>query len=539
MKLLLSIVGRVLSIALLASLSPTIVAFGNGSSFTSSTESKVNYSFSPARPLLNCEALLNSSNTNVSIISATLITTTDDVPEHCLVYGVITPEIQFVVQFPSNWNRRLFVHGNGNDGGESVYDYYGRDIRNTAVRHGFVASFSNMGHDRDSFKGGTWAKNNLQRELDFGYRSLHMNTIVVKQMIENYYGRQAAYSYFDGCSTGGGQGLKAAQRFPDDFDGILAGAPVSDPASLLLYFWNINKAQDVMQLDSARLLKLGKVIMKMYDEVDGVKDGVINNPAAIDFDPERDLPRDNSGKKGFTDKEITGLSRAYGGMQNNGRKIAPGVPLGAELAGLSYKRHSLVPSTPASAWEGRIIPDKRGLVVSQLIMDSWFRYVLFDTDKPEFDWRNLDLETDLPELDRKAAMLSGRESDLSAFQQRGGKLLLYTGWGDVGVNPYFIKDYYDEVQQTTGAETTNFARLFMIPGMFHCKGGHNVDRFDGLTSLINWVEAGDAPDRIIGKRLKGKKVSRTRPLCAYPKVASYLGKGSTNKAQNFECKYEP
>ncbi|MBT7952539.1 MAG: tannase/feruloyl esterase family alpha/beta hydrolase [Gammaproteobacteria bacterium] len=536
MKLLTTTFVTILSFAILTSLSPTIAAFGNGSSFTNAVESKVKYSFSPAHPLLNCQALLNSSDANVSIISATLTAAKDDVPEHCLVYGVIAPEIQFVVQFPSNWNRRLYIHGNGNDGGESIYDYYGKDIRNAAVRRGFVASFSNMGHDRASFQGGTWAKNNLQRELDFGYRSLHLNTIVVKQMIESYYGREAAYSYFDGCSTGGGQGLKAAQRFPDDFDGILAGAPVSDPANLLLYFWNINKAQEIMQFDNKRLTMLGKIIMKKYDEMDGVKDGVINNPASIDFKPERDLPRDNSGKKGFTDREISGLSRAYGGMQYQGREIAPGLPLGAELTGLSYKRHSFIPSSPASAWEGRVIPDKRGLVVSQLIMDSWFRYVLFDTDEPEFDWRALELETALPKLDVKAAMLSGRETDLSPYQQRGGKLLLYTGWGDVGVNPYFIKKYYDEVLQTTGPDTSKFARLFMIPGMFHCKGGYNVDRFDGMTSLINWVEAGHAPDRIIGKRLKGSKVTRSRPLCPYPKVASYVGKGSTNKAENFECK---
>ena len=136
----------------------------------------------------------------------------------------------------------------------------------------------------------------------------------------------------------------------------------------------------------------------------------------------------------------------------------------------------------------------------------------------------------------RAPLLAGRVSDLSPFKKRGGKLILYNGWGDVGVNPFFIKDYYDEVLQVNGDDSENFARLFLVPGMFHCLGGYNADRFDGITAVINWVEAGISPDSIIASRMKGKKVKRTRPLCPYPKVASYRGKGNTNKAENFQCR---
>lgn len=523
--------------SVLAFLPPPALAFGNGSSFTNAAESTIDYSYAPARPLRDCGAMLRAAtDNNVSIISAKPVMADAGVAAHCRVHGIIAPEIQFVVHLPEQWNRRLFIHGNGNDGGESVHGHYGRDIRNTAVRHGFVASFSNMGHDRASFKGSSWAHNNLQRELDFSYRALHLHTRVVKDLIESYYGRRPAYSYFDGCSTGGGQGLKAAQRFPDDFDGIVAGAPVSDPAKLLLYFWNINMAQETMQLSDARLEKLGNFIIKKYDRVDGVKDGVISNPAAIDFQPERDLPRDETGNKGFSRAEITGLSRAYGGLVQQGERVAPGIPLGAERPGLMYKRHSLIATDAASPWHGRVLPDARGLIVSRLILENWFRYVLFEVDDPALDWRQLDLDTALPKLEVKAPMLSGRSTDLGEFHRRGGKLLLYSGWGDVGVNPYFIRDYYEEMMKVSGESTQDFARLFLVPGMFHCKGGYNVDRFDTMTTLINWVEGGQAPDQLIGKRMKGNTVTRTRPICAYPQVATYRGRGSTDRAENFHCR---
>jgi len=512
-----------------------VMAYGNGSSFTMVDASAIAYSDANYAPTSRCSTSLIETNSDLSIISATLVAQEVDVPEHCLVYGVISPEIQFVVQLPVLWNGRLYVHGNGGDGGESVYGEYGKATRNAALRHGFVATFSNTGHDRSAFQGSRWAYNSLQREIDYSYRALHLNTVVVKQIIEAYYGRGVKYSYFEGCSTGGGQGFRAAQRFPDDFDGIVAGAPVFDPEMLLLYVWNNQQAQEIMQLDSERLVFLAKWMMNKYDKVDGVKDGVISNPAAIDFDALRDLPLDESSKNGFTKAEIEGLVLVYKGLVVNGKLIAHGVPIGAEAAGQKYQDRSFIPTRSSSAWQERIVPDKDGQIIMRLVMQDWFRYVLFEVDDPKRQWQTLDLEKDLPKLITKARFLSGKDPDLRRFKDHGGKLLIYNGWGDAGVNPYHVIDYYNKVQKIVGEETKDFARLFLIPGMFHCLGGLNVDRFDTMTPIINWVEAGVAPDSIPAARIESGKVTRTRPLCPYPEVATYDGKGSTDEARNFRC----
>ena len=164
-----------------------------------------------------------------------------------------------------------------------------------------------------------------------------------------------------------------------------------------------------------------------------------------------------------------------------------------------------------------------------------FRYLLFETDDPTRHWRALDVNAALPEFDAKSRLLSVREPDLSAFKAHGGKLIIYNGWGDVGVNPYFALDYYQQLRASTGPHTTDFARLFLVPGMFHCRGGLNVDRFDAITVLIEWVESGIAPDSISAVRIDDGRITRSRPLCPYPRIARYDGSGSVDKKENFNC----
>ena len=274
---------------LLAVLPAVTFGYGNGSSFSRAATSLVDYTDSPLRPAIECTSLIDNDKKQLIIISAVLVVANETTAEHCQVYGIIAPEIQFSLQLPSHWNGRLYVHGNGGDGGESIYGEYGSEMRNRAVTHGFVATFSNTGHASADFQGSRWAYNSAQREIDYSYRALHLNTLAAKRISQRYYGRAAARTYFDGCSTGGGQGLRAAQRFPTDFDGIVAGAPVFDPVTLLLYVWNNQRAQQLMQLDSARLALLAEWLMQQYDSLDGAADGVISNPAAIDFDARRDL----------------------------------------------------------------------------------------------------------------------------------------------------------------------------------------------------------------------------------------------------------
>lgn len=512
-----------------------LFASGNGSSFTETSRLTVNIQQEQTLPVMACRKLLALTDVNISVISANNVAAQGSTPGYCLVYGVIAPEIEFTVQLPDAWNGRLYVHGNGGDAGESVRGEFGRDVRNAAVRNGFVATFSNTGHDSATYPGTRWAYNSIQREIDYSFRALHLNTVVAKQLSEIYYGANTDHAYFDGCSTGGGQGFKEALRFPGDFDGILAGAPVADPFTLLLYIWNNQRAQELMQFDESRVLFLGRILMEKYDAADGVADGVISNPAAISFDPNRDLPKDPSGATGFTDQELQGLSLAYGGLVHEGRQLAPGLPIGAELAGQTYAGNDFTAGEPSSAWVNRLVPNDQGTIVMRMVMQEWFRYLLLEQDDPELDWRTIDLPDVLPKMEAKRALLSATDPDLSEFRDRGGKLLIYNGWADAGVNPYLVIDYYEKIRQIFQSKTDDFARLFLVPGMFHCRGGMNVDRFDGMTALINWVEGGQAPDSIPASRIENGQVTRTRPLCPYPQVANYGGSGDINQAESFRC----
>jgi feruloyl esterase len=283
---------------------------------------------------------------------------------------------------------------------------------------------------------------------------------------------------------------------------------------------------------------LGQILMEKYDAVDGVEDGVIGNPAAIDFDPDRDLPRDLSGRNGFTDLELQGLGLAYGGLVHEGRQLVAGVPIGAELAGQAYAGNDFAAGEPSSAWVNRLVPNGQGSIAMREVMQDWFRYLLLEQDDPGLDWRDIDLSELLSKMEAKRALLSATDPDLSAFRDRGGKLLIYNGWADAGVNPYLIIDYYGKILhqfQQSQRGTDDFVRLFLVPGMFHCRGGLNVDRFDGMTALINWVESGSAPDSIPASRVENGQVTRTRPLCPYPQVIRYDGAGNINQADNFRC----
>ena len=511
-------------------------AWGNGASFTETDRLLVDVQKNLREPALSCAELLRVNDVEARITSVRWIAESRELPDQCQVFGIIDPEIEFIARFPAKWNGRLYVRGNGGDAGESVRGNMAMRERNAALRLGFITTFSNGGHDAAAWPGSRWAYDSEQREIDYSYRALHLNTVVVKELAARYYSEAPTHSYFDGCSTGGGQGFKAAQRFPEDFDGILAGAPVFDPPTLLLHIWHNQRAQQVMQFDAQRVQLLGEIIMRKYDGVDGVVDGVIGNPAAIDFEPRRDLPQDSGGENGFTDSEIDGLAMLYGGLFHNGQQLAPGIPIGAELAGQSYAGDDFAPAEDASAWVDRIIPGANGGIVMRDVMQDWFRYLLLDRDDPALDWRDIDLDDVLPRMELKRPMLSAVDPDLQSFRDRGGKLLIYTGWGDIGVNPYLVVDYYERLRERYGAETGEFARLYMIPGMFHCRGGLNVDRFDGMTALINWVEQGKAPDVIPAKRIDDGGTVRTRPLCPYPAVASYLGAGDVDRAESFECR---
>ena len=508
----------------------------NGSNFSNVRHSAIDYTRTEVTELrMACGDLIHLSNADNSILSATLIPAQSDGQEICMVRGVISPEVRYIVYLPTRWNGRLYMHGNGGYAGESLDDAVGHLARLKAARYGFAAAFTNTGHDAATEPGGSWAHNNLQKEIDFGFRAVHLTTVTVKRLAASYYGKAPAYSYFDGCSTGGLQGFNEAQRFPADFDGILAGAPVFSLREMIWQYWNIQKAIAETPLPREKLEMLGDFILDRYDEADGARDGVIGNPPAVDFDPQRDLPRMKGTQPGFTDDEINTLAVIYGPTRIGGSEIYPRTVIGGEFPGLAYADDTYTPVAAQSAWDGRAVPDSKGGLGQKLIVKSWFQDLAFETDDSQRDWQELDPERDYPRTVQSGLIFNATDPDLRSFHRRGGKIIIYHGWADFGINPMRTVEYYRQVAALLGDEISGFLQLFLIPGMHHCTGGVNVDRFDLMTPLINWVEGGVAPQGLVGKRVEQGKVTRTRPLCAYPRVSRYRGSGSIDVHDNFEC----
>ena len=511
----------IIASALAIGVAPPVSA-QNGSSFLNAHTAHIDYTATASRAMLTCTSLRALGAYSYTIISTTLVAATADTPEHCRVYGAIRPEIRFGLHLPTAWNGRFYMQGNGGYAGNSPSDDRTLHTAMRAVRHGFAVATTDTGHDSRVEPLATFARNNLAKEIDYGFRAVHLTARTAKSLIATYYDHPPSYSYWDGCSTGGRQGLMSAQRFPADFDGIVAGAPVLNfTDTQMAYIWN-NQALVHASPSETTIAQVGKAVYQHCDAIDGLEDGLIDDPRRCDFDPARDLPRctETSGEACVTADEIASLQAIYRGPVAGGTSLFPGQPLGAEVHG---------------GWTNWIISDT-GPTIGQRFSETFFKYLAFTPDEPDFDWRAFDFETD-PARVTIREILDATDPDLAAFQARGGKMITHFGWADTALNPMMAVNYYEDVQAANdAATTTDFYRLFMVPGMFHCRGGIGTDRFDAMTPLIDWVEGAIAPDSIPAARIDDGKVVRTRPLCPYPQVATYTGAGSIDDATNFVCR---
>jgi feruloyl esterase len=478
----------------------------------------------PSAPM-SCPALRSLTGYEFSVASAELQPAAGNTPEFCRVLGQVQPDIRFEIALPTAWNKRLFTIGNGGYAGENLETPGRVNARNEALRKGFAFAQHNTGHDAAEEPLATFAVNS-QKVLDYGFRAMHVTVETARKLTEAFYGAAPFRSYYDSCSTGGRQALIAAQRFPRDLDGIVCGAPVLDFTGTMLKYVSWAQATAAAPVPYAKLKLLSDRVYAQCDAKDGLQDGLIDDPRRCGFDPARDLPRcaSTDAPDCFTEGEIRSLQNLYGDLVVKGKRLFPGWPVGAEVAG----------SNGRSGWDMWLVREK-GPTIGFAFAESFFRYMAYPKKDPKLELTSFDFDRDPPRLDYIAKVLNATDTDLAPFRDRGGKLLMWYGWADQALNPMMGVEYYEAVVKRMGPSTKDFFRLFMMPGVFHCGGGVGCSSFDRLAAIMDWVERGKPPEGLVATRTEKGKLLRSRPLCAYPQVAKYKGSGSIDDAANFVC----
>jgi feruloyl esterase len=448
----------------------------------------------------------------------------DNLPAFCRVAGEIRPtkdsSIKFEVWMPaSGWNGKFMGIGNGGWWGAILYPFIG-----VALRRGYATASTDTGHDGSSADA-SFALGHPEKVIDFGYRAVHEMTVKAKAIIAAYYGDAPKHSYWNGCSSGGKQGLKEAQRFPRDYDGIIAGAPANFWTHLMvsgIWIAEATRENPAAYIPKEKYPLLHKAVLGACDVLDGVKDGLLENPKVCHFDPKVLQCKDSDGPECLTAAQVEAARRMYAGPKNprTGEQIFPGLEAGSELGWGSY---SSGPEPP--------------------IVASHFKYLVFKN--PNWDFRSLNFDSDVALADKlDSGLITATDPNLKEFFAHGGKLFLYHGWNDPAIAPQNTINYYNSVASVMGGsdKVQNSLRLFMVPGMDHCLGGEGPFEFDTISVLEQWVEKGRAPDRVTAVHFPAGAISgkpdRTRPLCPYPQVAKYNGSGSTDDASNFVCTKE-
>jgi feruloyl esterase len=467
----------------------------------------------------SCESLASLSLPYTTITSAQLTAANKDLPAHCRVAATLKPssdsDIKIEVWMPaSGWNGKFEAVGNGGWSGAISTASLG-----AAIQRGFAAASTDTGHEGTSAR---FALDHPDKLIDYGYRAVHEMTVKSKAIIAAYYTKGAKLSYWNGCSAGGKQGLKEAQRFPEDFDAIIAGAPANNwtgRAAHALWIAQTVHANEASYIPPAKYALIHNAVLEACDTRDGLKDGILDDPTRCQFDPKVLECKSADGPACLTASQVEAARRIYSGVANSRTKeqIFPGLEPGSELG-----------------WA--VMAGPQAFAIAQ----EHFKYVVFKD--PSWDYRTLNFDSDIALAEKTDdGTINATDPNLKPFFGHGGKLLQYHGWNDWQIAPLNSVNYYKTVLDTLGgaAKVKDSYRLFMVPGMGHCSGSEGTDHFDMLTALEQWVENGKAPDQIIAARVKDGVIDRTRPLCPYPQVAVYRGSGSTDEAANFVCKTAP
>ncbi|HZP48053.1 MAG TPA: tannase/feruloyl esterase family alpha/beta hydrolase [Vicinamibacterales bacterium] len=454
-------------------------------------------------------------------------------PAFCRVEAVARPtsdsEIRFEVWIPpaDAWNGKLAGVGNGGYMGSISYAAMA-----TELRKGYATASTDTGHTGDDMRFG---QAHPEKIVDYAYRAVHVMTDTAKLIVRDAQGRFAERAYFIGCSAGGQQALSEAQRFPEDYDGIVAGDPANNRIRQsfgFLYAWEVTHNPDGSPIiPPSKLQLLTKSAVETCDASDGLKDGLIDDPRKCHFDPARLLCASGAGASAkdeascLTAPQVEAAKKMYDGLKSprTGEQIYTGWPRGSEAFG----------DTAIQSWGTYVTDPKEPMRL------GFFKYFLFHD--PNWDYRSIDWDRDLAYAEQKLGFFAPVDRDLSGLKKRGGKLLMYTGWMDPVVPPQDTVAYYEGVLKTMGGadKTKDFFRFFAAPGMGHCGGGPGPNTFDALGALEQWVEHGVAPDRIVATHATAGKIDRSRPLCPYPQIAHYKGTGSIDDAASFSCAAAP
>jgi Tannase and feruloyl esterase len=463
-----------------------------------------------------------------------------NLPAFCRVVAEAKPtadsDIKIEVWLPvSGWNGKL--QGIGNGGFAGLIDYV---QLSTSMSKGYAVTATDTGHTGSPIDA-AWAMGHPEKVVDFGHRGIHEMTRVAKEAVRTFYGKTPERSYFAGCSDGGREALMEAQRYPDDYDGILAGAPANNWTPLLAtaaYDTQALTVDPASFIPPAKIATISAAVNAACDRLDGVHDGILNDPRQCHFDPATIQCKAEDSDKCLTAAQVTALKKLYEGtLDSKGHVVYPGYLPGAEEGEGGW-----------GLWITGPAPAKSLMAFFGNGFFSGFVY-----EKSDWDYKTFHVDADLKAANEKTAQaLNATDADLKSFKARGGKLILYHGWNDPAITALNTVNYYDSVIAKMGSkDVDSFVRLYMAPGMQHCGGGPGPDSFGAVgdlkfddpqhsmdASLEQWVEKGTVPSTIIASKFEGQDrthAKMTRPLCTYPLVAKYKGSGDTNEAASFAC----
>jgi feruloyl esterase len=483
-------------------------------------------------PKCTVAALQSLAANGTTITAATMVPAAGRVPSHCLVDGhtiSVQNRVNFRLGLPRDWNGKFYFVGVGGLGGR-----IGALTR--GLERGYASASTDTGHTSDD---PTWMSNRA-KEIDYGYRGTHVTAVAGKALTSAYYGRPIDHAYFNGCSNGGRQALMEVQRYPDDFDGIIAGNPsTGTPMQVgraLVYQKMLANAGNFLTPEAVELIS--QATLAVCDKADGLEDGLVSEPPRCSFDPETLKCTGNQTEGCLNEGQLAVVRQIYHGARlPNGEVYAWGFPVGHEGGATGWRAWISGPEPPQPQPDGTLDYGDGREPIGFAIAEANMRGLALQQDDPSFSWRTLRFPADVARLRTMSQILSPLDADLRPFQKRGGKLLLYHGWADPAISAYGTLDYFNRVATFVGgaAQADRFLRLYLIPGMHHCTGGPGPNEFDLLTPLEQWVEQGVVPGPIPAMLRNGEQVIRTRPLCPHPMVARYTGTGSIDEAANFRC----